>query len=238
VTVIYKLLFDAAPISADQLSSLQETGLPWPQIPGLPPRSAGRIGDNPPAYLSLGVVGGTLNLVGGIIGGVADGLAFFTEGIPLVSWLSVAQGVAAQALQAPWNLFVQGVNNTADGLTVGLWCASCIPVIYDGVFTFVTGELARYTNVLGPVLDTCAGCALAGVGVAALIFQKQAQPEYTAWDCANSIVPQCARPLRFFILSKTTDPEFAPVAAGILIGADLLIGLGATATQVGAAVEG
>jgi hypothetical protein len=44
--------------------------------------------------------------------------------------------------------------------------------------------------------------------------------------------------LRFLIRTRQLDEELISLAAPILLGADLLAGLGSTVTQTGAAVEG
>jgi hypothetical protein len=247
-TILYKLLIGhgtTPPFTASDVATLTSQGLPWPAVPS---SSAGRV-----ATARLGAVPASLATTMGCVAGVAvffgtfitmgaDALAFVPEPIPgltkFVSWASLIQGLVSQVCGAPWATFAKTASwNTADVWTTILWAASFVPFAYDSVFTFTTGALARYTAELGPILDTGAGWVMTAIGIATLFEQAQSGSGYTGWDCANSLVPQIARGFKFLVLSKD-DPEDSPIAMGILVIVDLVLGLGATVTQVGDAVAG
>jgi hypothetical protein len=243
-TILYKLLMGGtAPFTGDMLCYLEKHGLPWLGLATGASLSLSA-GIAPPLWLSLGVVGGVLNLVGGIFTAWADYLAFYTQGtnplITVISWVNIVQEILAQAFTAPFELWSSGLHNVADYLTTTLWGLASIPVIYDSFFTFTRGELARFISIVGPLLDTVAGGILTIFGLITMRFQMVA-PDFTGWDAANSPVPQIDRVFRSMLLLKRLvkdDPEFQAILAYGLAVVDLALGAGAATTQIGAAIEG
>jgi hypothetical protein len=248
-TILYKVLFNGSPpfSNSPEVQQIIESGLPWPTIPTKANLAANRVRavrDIPASAISvMGAVGGVANFFGTFIAMASDGLAFAPEPLPgftkFVSWASVIQAATGQALSAPWAVFSKEFTTwtPADGWTAGLWVNSLVPFAYETVFTFATGALARFTPVVGPVLDTGYGLLLTGISIVTLLDQvKQGQPDYTGWDASNSLVPQLGRIFKFLIL--TNDTEAAVVAMPLLLVIDLILGIGATVTQIGDAVEG
>jgi hypothetical protein len=242
-TILYKLMNDgAAPFAnTPEVQQIIASGLPWPQLAASGLTAEG--GGIPQSLISVcGVMAGVADFFGAFISMGTDALAFTDEplkGLPtFLSWTSLIQGVASQALGAPWTQFnVDSSRWTpADTWTVSLWGGSILPLAYDSVFTCATGALARYTDILGPVLDTGVGAALTGIAVTTMVKQLEQGAPYTGWDAANSLVPQVGRIFKFLLLTKDTEAE--PVALVILLALDLILGIGATVTQVGSAVEG
>lgn len=245
VTILYKAMFGSAPISDDSLNQLNN--LPWPwlkaeartsedgKFPALPSVSLPS-----PVYTTLGVIAGYYDLVGGGISADCDGLAFLDTPpallVKFLSWISVTASGLNQVCGAPWKVFLAGSWTTADSWSVALWAASIIPFAADTIFTVSTGAVARFTETLGPILDSGFGLGLSAMGAATCIALSKSQGEYNGWDCANSIVPWPARFFKWCILSK--DSEEAPVLAAVLLGADELFGIGSTVTQIGSAVAG
>jgi hypothetical protein len=232
-TILYKLLMGCAPLGLGAGASLSR-----------PDSTSSDV------WLSLGVVGGILNLLGGIFTAIADAAAFYSEDpkdpnkpndpitilVPIISWVSVFQGMLAQAFTAPFQLWLRGLHNAADYLTTVLWGLACLPVIYDTISTFTRGELARFISIFGPLLDTIVGGGLSILGFVTMAYQLDAS-DFTGWDAANSPISQFDRVFRAIILLKNfvkDDPEFQAILAGGLAAVDLALGFGATTTQIGA----
>jgi hypothetical protein len=236
VTILYKVLYNnSAPFNSDDVTAVQN-GLAWPL--NMLPRAAS---SNVP-YETLGLAGAMLNIFNCGLSAVADGLAFSDNPpqnlVAAVSYASGIGGAAAQVLEAPWSLWVRQAADqwsTADVWTTVLWCASSIGAICDLVFIFATEGLARYTDTLGPILDSGIGFTLLGLGGAAMMYQIRDGQEYSGWDIANSFIPQFQRPFRFLILSKD-DEEVAPFAMAALLATDVVVGFGSFATQLGATI--
>jgi len=251
-TILYKVLFGgSAPFEAADPAVQQVigSGLPWPAVPTAWSSASLRAGlesassSIPPSLVSvMGAVAGVAAFFGTFINMGNDGLAMAEEPVPglakFLSWASVIQGVASQAFAAPWSVFGQeaSVWSTADGWTTALWAVSAVPLAYDSIFSLATEALARYAE-LGPLLDTGAGFALIGIALATLMEQVEQGSPYTGWDAANSLVPQVDRLFKFLILTKN-EPETEVVTLPLLLVVDLVLGIGATVTQVGAAVVG
>ena len=243
-TILYKIMHDGAPpfSNTPAVQKLITNGLPWPQIGGGSVIAVQDAGISADIIELLGVVAGVAAFFGTFITLGNDLLVFIDDPLPglptFLSWTSVIQGVASQALGAPFSQFASGAGNwtTADSTTVGLWCGSLVPLLYDSVFSVATGKLAKYTPELGPVLDTGVGAALTGIAIWTIVEQRKQGSPYTGWDAANSLVPQLGRAFKFLLLTKNT--EAAPAAAVLTGVLDVVLGVGATVTQIGDAIEG
>jgi hypothetical protein len=246
-TILYKVLHgnENAPFNDTDVATITSGNFPWPPFPSSAASlREGDVGDMPVSLATtLGVVAGVANFFGTFITTAADSLAFNEAPLPgfqtFISWASLIQGVVSQVGGAPWSVWSKPASewSEADGWTTALWAASAVPLIYDSVFAFATGALARYTDKLGPVLDTGAGFALTTLAAGTVTEQAVQGSPYTGWDCANSIVPQVSRVFKFLLLTKG-NAEAEVVAVPLLLGVDLALGLGATVTQIGNAVEG
>ena len=97
--------------------------------------------------------------------------------------------------------------------------------------------LARYTDELGPILDTGAGFALLGIGLATL-FEQKSQPDspYTGWDYAGDVVSQIQLLFKFLLLTKGEEAE--AVAMPLLLAVDAVVDVGAMVVQIGDVLEG
>lgn len=250
-TILYKILVGhgSAPFTTAQAENIVANGLQWPDFSNWPPQASGALTAAPslaavaqPGTLPLlmGVIAGVSNFFGAFVTAGADGIAFSESpdvGLKtFLSWGSVILSVVTQVGSAPWGVFTNGVQSSADGWTVALWAFGWVPVASDSIFTFATGGLARYTDELGPVLDMGMGLALTGLAVAVVVEQAGDKADYTGWDQANALVPQIGRILKVLILTKD-QPEEA-VTMPILLVADVALGIGATVTQIGNAIDG
>jgi len=240
-TILYKILQGgSAPFNQKEADALTQGDIHWPtftagQSAALSVEdAAGAV--SPSTIEALGLVAGFCNFFGTFSTAGADALAFAvrpdTDLATFLSYACVVQGLVTQACSAPFAVFNKPRSNwtKADGWTVALWAVAGVPVIYDAVFTFATNRLARYTQELGPVLDTGSGFLLTGLG-AATLAEQLGDGSYTKWDCANSVVPQPGRLFRFLILDAPNPDSLA-----VLVGADVVVGIGSTITQIGASI--
>lgn len=249
-TILYKAVIGngKAPFSKADADHYAQNGLPWPQFGSWPPaaapiagaRPSGAPGASPALPVAMGSLAGVACFFGTFLTAGADGLAFSDdpdEGVQLfLSWASVVQSLISQVGGAPWSIFTAGPQRSADDWTVALWAFTWVPVVSDLIFTFATGKLARYTQTLGPVLDTGMGWVMAALAAAVVAEQHGAMPPYTAWDQANALVPQCSRGFKFLILTKDTIAE--AIGYPGLVFVDLAVGVGSTVTQIGDATQG
>ncbi|MGF6227801.1 hypothetical protein QFZ27_001756 [Inquilinus ginsengisoli] len=244
-TILYKILVSngAAPFTEADVESIEQNGLPWPQLGDTSMLRADT--DSVPILTPtmikvFGVLAGIANFFGAFCSGYSDYMAFQEapdEDLKIFwSIMTLLTGLASQIGGAPWPLFVGGLHSPADDWTVAFWSVSWIPLISDLVFTFATGGLARFTDAVGPILDTAMGAVMVGLAVGVIIKQQQSKPPYTGWDQANAIVPQTGRLFKFLILAK--DTEAAAIALPALLVIDLVLGLGSTVTQIGDAIVG
>ncbi|WP_315835185.1 hypothetical protein [Bradyrhizobium prioriisuperbiae] len=250
-TILYKVLISkgVAPFTEAEAVDIETNGLPWPQLASAPAMLAKRpqlTAAAVPTYMrTAGVIAGLANLLLMVTSTGADVLAFQPEEEeeePLpdfkkyLSWGTLFCSATAQVLSAPFNL-MNGLSGAADGWTLGVWLGSLFPFGCDLIATGATGGLMRFTDQYGPPIDTCFGAVMITVAAIALHEQGDDKAAYTGWDQANIIVPQIGRLFKFLIMTKDSAPT-AAVALPTLVALDVLLGLGSTVTQLGAAIDG
>ncbi len=238
-TILFDLIEGQAPFTAEEANAITSSTIPWPAFPtsGDAPTAA-EPGSCSPAFIyKMNSCGMFAELINSLI--FETGLDLLAADVPpapeawkLKKFLSVVSLILTAVKQvggAPWAIFSKPRASwtAADDWTVGLWVGSCVPLVYNSVFTYESDAVARCTLPPGPILDTCTGVALLGLGVVTLLEQHNQGSPYSKWDLANCIVPHIGRMFKYISL--------APELLDVLLVVDIVLGVGSAVTEMGAA---
>ncbi|WP_447965545.1 hypothetical protein [Nitrospira sp. Ecomares 2.1] len=259
-TILYKLVASTllnpneapqAPFSSSDVTTIQTTGLPWPTIPseGVPTMAA-RTSDSSQLsakiMASLTATSSFFMGLGYLMTMVSDYKAYQSqqEGafVPspkatFYSYLSLFFRSMTFATGAPGSVFAKPSSQwaIADRWTVGLWSTRGALVLADLVYcalsVYKTG--AKWVPVYGPALKSAMGVLHIGIGAGASYYQLS-DNNYSDWVPINNFlrpIPSC---FKFLFYDPPESGVWAPIPWLLVI--DAVAGVGATATQIGAAV--
>jgi hypothetical protein len=247
VTILYKLVYGngQAPFSSTDVTTVQD-GLPWPTIPAT---MASELSSDPATTSlppdtveTLGICAGLMLFINGtLILPSADTLAAQSDGLaapnPLAtfySWASILLRTYICGAAAPFGAIAKSPQDwtNADQWTLVLWQSRMFALLVDTCYTALSPSQAgaKWTQVVGPTTKTAMGICLAGVGGVAGYYQLKDSP-YTGWNAANSWIRPLPSVFKFLLYLGEGSIPWLP-------GIDVCAGIGASATQIGAAVEG